>query len=215
MPPPSPPTTARQEPPWLEMALRSCLLGLYLAIAFIYGRAFLADPTRWTVLLLLVAEGITLVLVLLARRAIVRDASPLTVVVTVVGTVPGFLYSPDGVQRLIPEWAGAALLLVGIAVELSAKLALGRQFAALPSQRGDIVVRGPYRLLRHPMYLGYVIIETGFLLPNFSVRNAVVLVVLIGLRVYRILAEERLLSRDPAYAEYAGRVRHRVVPGVW
>jgi protein-S-isoprenylcysteine O-methyltransferase Ste14 len=50
-------------------------------------------------------------------------------------------------------------------------MVLGRSFGLLPAQRGLVVV-GPYRFVRHPIYFGYLIGHIGFLLVNFSWRNA-------------------------------------------
>jgi protein-S-isoprenylcysteine O-methyltransferase Ste14 len=78
-----------------------------------------------------------------------------------------------------------------------------------------VVVRGPYRFLRHPMYFGYLIKDVGFLLPNFGLQNLFVLVVHWGLQVGRVVREEKLLSADRRYREYMSRVRYRLIVGVF
>ena len=66
-----------------------------------------------------------------------------------------------------------------------AKVVLGHSFGLLPVQRG-LVMAGPYRFVRHPIYFGYLIGHIGFLLVNFSWRNAAVLALLYVAQVVRI-----------------------------
>lgn len=77
------------------------------------------------------------------------------------------------------------------------------------------MTRGPYRVVRHPLYLSYVIAAIGF---NLQVWNfGTLFLVLLGwaAMVYRIVAEERVLSRDANWQIYVGLVRYRLIPGLW
>jgi protein-S-isoprenylcysteine O-methyltransferase Ste14 len=91
---------------------------------------------------------------------------------------------------------------------------LGRSFGLLPANRG-LILRGPYRLVRHPMYFGYLLVHVGFLLLNPSLWNLMVYVAAYACQVPRLLVEERLLARDKSYAEYQQQVRYRLIPGVF
>ena len=87
-------------------------------------------------------------------------------------------------------------------------------FGVRPALRG-LVTHGPYRVVRHPLYLSYVIANIGF---NLQVWNlATLFLALIGwaAMVYRIRAEERVISRDPVWPDYVALVQYRLVPGVW
>jgi protein-S-isoprenylcysteine O-methyltransferase Ste14 len=113
-------------------------------------------------------------------------------------------------------WPEGGLVLVTLAAIFSVVclLTIGNQFGVRPALRG-LVTRGPYRLVRHPLYLSYVIAAIGF---NLQVWNlATLLLVLLGWTsmTYRIVAEERVLSRDGSWPAYAALVRYRLVPGVW
>ena len=188
-----------------------------LAIGFIVARwayAWWMDPTRWTALLLLVSETYTLALILVARRATIRDMSPLAGVATLYACFCIALLDPNDTIRLAPEAAGVVLQVVGGSWQFASKVALGRSFGLLPAQRG-VVVSGPYRLLRHPIYFGYLVSHAGFLLANFSWRNAAVLAVLYVAQVIRIQREEAVLASDGAYRQYQQRVRWRLLPLVF
>ena len=63
--------------------------------------------------------------------------------------------------------------MVGLAVQVAGKAVLGRSFGAVAANRG-VVTAGPYRWVRHPIYLGYLISHAGFILTNFSVRNTLI-----------------------------------------
>lgn len=218
-PEPTPATTptsaATPEGRWTEWLLRAFAVGILVFIVANWGRAWWADTSRWTALLLLISEAYTLLLVMTARRAQQRDLTPLAMVVTVYATLYGALLLPEGTVHLAPEWLGAGLQLVSIAWQFTAKVFLGRSFGLLPAQRG-LVMAGPYRLVRHPIYFGYLIGHIGFLLANFSLRNAAVLLVLYVAQVVRIRREEAMLAAtNPAYRDYQQRVRWRLLPFVF
>jgi protein-S-isoprenylcysteine O-methyltransferase Ste14 len=178
------------------------------------ARAWWIDQSRWTILMLLLTEAYTLGLLLFARRATLRDASPAVVAATVYAAFFYVLFEAENTRHLIPELVGVALQVAGTAWQFSSKAVLGRSFGLLPARRG-LVVSGPYRVVRHPIYLGYLIGHVGFLAANFSLRNAAVLALLYAAQVLRIRREEGVLSADPAYLEYRQRVRWRLVPFVF
>ena len=59
-------------------------------------------------------------------------------------------------RRSCPTLATAALSAVGLCLVIAGKLALGRSFGLVPANRG-VVASGPYLLVRHPIYSGYLI----------------------------------------------------------
>jgi protein-S-isoprenylcysteine O-methyltransferase Ste14 len=86
---------------------------------------------------------------------------------------------------------------------LVAVLSLGRCFGVLPEARG-LVTAGPYRLVRHPVYLGEIGACAGLALAAASVSNMAILTVLIIAQAVRMRLEERALTLAfPQYAEYA------------
>lgn len=80
----------------------------------------------------------------------------------------------------------------------------------------NVIDRGPYALVRHPMYLGMVMTALGIPLALASYVALPVFALLLPLLVYRLIHEERTLRRNlPGYSEYCDRIRCRLVPWFW
>jgi protein-S-isoprenylcysteine O-methyltransferase Ste14 len=125
-----------------------------------------------------------------------------------VGLVTGG--SGDGVALQ----AGTVLLAGGLVFAIASVAFLGRCFGVLPDVRG-LVTRGPYRFVRHPLYLGEVTALLGVAIACRSWAIAVPLwVVTVVLQLARTRFEERsLLAVFPEYGEYARRTK-RLIPGL-
>jgi protein-S-isoprenylcysteine O-methyltransferase Ste14 len=115
-----------------------------------------------------------------------------------------------------PAWPAGGLLLVTLAacLSLASLLSLGRRFGVFPALRG-LVTRGPYRLVRHPMYLAYVIADIGYNLQEWNFGTALLVMAGWVSLLCRIQAEERILSQDARWSAYAASVRYRLLPGIW
>src|SRR5581483_11096310 len=108
----------------------------------------------------------------------------------------------------------AGLALVGILITLWSLATLGRCFGLFPEARG-LVTRGPYRIVRHPVYVGELISGFGLLLPIVSVWTVLVFVAFVCLQLWRTRNEERALQVVfPEYAAYRARTA-RIVPGIF
>ena len=84
-------------------------------------------------------------------------------------------------------------------------------------ERGHrVIADGPYRHVRHPMYAGAALLFLGVpLLLGSWYGLALAPLLTVGLAIRAVL-EERTLARDlDGYADYAARVRCRLVPGIW
>ena len=75
---------------------------------------------------------------------------------------------------------------------------------------------GPYRIVRHPGYLGAILLHLGtpFMLNSLWAIIPAGLTILV-LIVRTILEDKMLQTELPGYAEYADRVRYRLIPGLW
>ena len=130
------------------------------------------------------------------------------------GTFLPVLLRPDGSH---PQWGlqwGLALQFAGVVIVLWSFFALGRSFGFAAADRG-LVQRGPYRIVRHPIYASYVLLQLGYLLQSISPGNLAVVLLTTACNVGRIRAEERVLATNDAHATYRTRVRWRLLPGLW
>jgi protein-S-isoprenylcysteine O-methyltransferase Ste14 len=130
------------------------------------------------------------------------------------GTFGGVLFRPDGLHLHVGVVVGLWLQVAGLVVCSAAFISLGRSFGFAPADRG-VRRRGPYAVVRHPIYAGYVLLLLGYLLQSLSVRNALVMVFVCACNVGRIRAEEHLLAAGTDYVAYQDTVRWRLVPGIW
>jgi protein-S-isoprenylcysteine O-methyltransferase Ste14 len=198
----------------IEILARSAAALMLSIFTYAAVKRWLAAPTRITLLLLVVSAFMALGLSLFTRVPIKRDWTPFAFICSVGGTFYFLAVRLSPGVQLIPEVAGAALQLLGIGWQLFAKVSLRRSFGILPANRG-VVSHGAYRIVRHPMYLGYFMTDIGFLLANFGIQNVIVYGCQFALQVGRIVREERLLSNDEQYRAYSSKVRCRVIPGVF
>lgn len=120
---------------------------------------------------------------------------------------------------LLPAFAGTSLApisplwtIVGVTGELFALWSLatlGKRFGIAPADRG-LIESGPYRLVRHPMYLGELILRLA--LAVGSLEALIWLPFMLSLQILRAVREERILS---GYAAYAQTVRWRLIPFIF
>ncbi len=211
---------ARKTPPLTrerllgEIAMRVLTVLVYSIFLWAALQQFYKDPSRITLILLALSELITIGLAVCSRVPRERDWNPATVVISICVSFYFVTLRIKSGIHLVPETVAAGLQIAGIVIQISAKLSLRRSFGILPANRG-VVVSGPYRFLRHPIYFGYGVNQLGFLLSNFGVQNLVVLVLLWSSQVFRVVREERVLIKDAKYREYAARVRYRFIPGIF
>jgi protein-S-isoprenylcysteine O-methyltransferase Ste14 len=186
--------------------------GLFFALAWRLLGDFL-ETGRATDLLLLVGEAIVVVLICLRRPASVVDRRPVVRLVTAASMMFPLLVKPAHIAPIIPEAAAAMLLGVGLLVVVGGKISLGYSFGLLPANRG-VMERGLYRIVRHPIYLGYLLTHIPFLAAHPSGWNAAVLLTGDAALFVRALYEEETLGLDPQYVRYCQSVKWRLVPGI-
>jgi len=111
--------------------------------------------------------------------------------------------------------AGLGMLLVGTAIGLWAAARLGRGFTPSPLPNGaiELVTRGPYRWVRHPMYTAVMLLATGIAIRAGSVAVAAQTIALVVLFNVKARWEERQLATTfPGYLAYQASTP-RFVPG--
>jgi protein-S-isoprenylcysteine O-methyltransferase Ste14 len=121
---------------------------------------------------------------------------------------------PDAVRIL-----GLAIL-VGAMGMSSWAMSANRFFssdARIQRDRGHrLVTGGPYQYIRHPGYVGAILMALGSPLALGSYVSGIPMLVVAALIFRRLLIEEKLLRAElEGYSDYAGRVPYRLLPGIW
>lgn len=106
------------------------------------------------------------------------------------------------------------LQVVGTCWSIFGIVSLNRSIGLVAADRG-VKATGAYKFVRHPIYAGYFVSFTSFFAQNMTVFNALALGCWMTTELMRIFAEEKVLMQDPAYAEYAKKVRWRLLPFVF
>ena len=121
---------------------------------------------------------------------------------------------PPAHPGLAGQTVSALLMAAGIALAVASIGCLGRSFSIMAEAR-NLVTGGPYRVVRHPLYLAEGIANLGLCLQFAWLPAAVLLVVQSLFQLRRIVNEEAVLRRMfPEYAAYMQRTA-RLIPGVW
>jgi|SRR5262245_9704278 len=115
-----------------------------------------------------------------------------------------------------PAWPEGGFILVTLAAALSfaSLLTLGRLFGIRPALRG-LMTRGPYRFVRHPIYLSYIVGDIGYNLQEWNFGTLFLVIAGWVALLQRIKAEEQVLSHDEGWRKYIYSVRYRLLPGIW
>jgi protein-S-isoprenylcysteine O-methyltransferase Ste14 len=196
-----------------DIGARIVVIALFTLLAIRIGSDFLVTG-RLTGLLLLASETLVVVLTVLRRSTRIVDRSYRARLITGLSLLGPFLVRPASVAPLSAEALTVGLSAVGLLIVIGGKVSLGRSFGLMPANRG-VVSSGLYRLVRHPIYMGYLITHVGFLLANPTPWNISILLTADLVLMWRAVCEERTLSQDPAYRAYQDVVRWRVLPGVF
>lgn len=220
-------------PPGLRVYARALLRAALLALLLFLPAGTLAWPSG-LVYLALYSAWSALNILLLARRSpallqlregqrpqpteawdkvFVFAGAPLTAALFLVCAAEGPLSAPA------PALAAAAYLCICAAGALWTWALLCNPFAAGVAvlQEGQRpVAEGPYRKIRHPIYLAAVVIFLATPAALGSLGGFVPAGLLAAAVIARTWLEDRLLlSRLPGYAGYAARAPYRLLPGIW
>ena len=186
-----------------------------LVLGIIFVRSMIAQANVHPYILLLAISECLPVFLILIRREGQMAMEPYPLIVGFIGTAAPLLVRPStGGLSLLPDVVAATLVALGLGLNIAAKLALWRSFGLSAANRG-VRKGGPYKYVRHPMYLGYFITQVAFLLANLTISNAIKYFVTWAFQILRIREEEKFLLKDESYQELTQRVRFRLVPGVY
>jgi len=196
-----------------DLAARAACAALFTLLSINVLGEFLRTG-HVTGLLLLTSESLIVVLTIARRRAQVVDRSFAAAAMTMLSVAGPPLLRPSAAAPLAGDAMTAAMSAAGLIVVIAAKLTLGRSFGIAPANRG-VVARGPYNIVRHPIYTGYVITHFAFVMAHPTVWNVAVVLVADSALIVRALLEERVLASDRSYQAYCTRVAWHLVPGLF
>jgi protein-S-isoprenylcysteine O-methyltransferase Ste14 len=126
-------------------------------------------------------------------------------------TVPLQPGAPPGQGR---QALSDVLLICGMAWAVWSLRYLDRNVSVLAQAR-EVVVQGPYRWVRHPLYVGEIVSSLGLAIAVNSFTAVTLWLALCGLQIYRAVREEQvLLQALPAYRDYQSRTA-ALLPGVF
>ncbi len=105
------------------------------------------------------------------------------------------------------------IIITGIVLSIFALGSLGKSFSIIPQAR-KLIETGPYRIVRHPLYVSELIGVFGLVLAGLTIPKIVIFLLLVALQVYRAFQEEKLLANVfPEYKAYSSKTS-RFIPGI-
>ncbi|HZR24099.1 MAG TPA: methyltransferase [Vicinamibacterales bacterium] len=196
-----------------DLLSRACVGVLFLFLTINLLNDFV-HTGRVTGLLFVVSESLVVILTIVRRHARFIDRSAVSAVLTVTSVAgPPLLRAADA-PALASDELTAVVSGIGVLLVIVAKMTLGRSFGIVPANRG-VVTKGPYSIVRHPIYAGYLITHVAFAAAYPTGWNLAVILIADSALIARALAEEHLLAADDCYQTYCARVSWHLVPGVF
>jgi protein-S-isoprenylcysteine O-methyltransferase Ste14 len=197
---------------WVDkaFAVLACVPLIYPLVRYYHDLSFNVDTVTWLLDLAVIVST------MFFRRTAVRVMrNPLLWLLTCVATywffMIGFMEQPG--RRIAPLWITTTLSILSTLIELWGRFSLGRNIGFVPAQR-EVVTRGAYRFMRHPIYTGLFIWILAYWLGGYSPLNTLLYSLSIFWWVIKSFVEEGFLKKDPGYAAYMKRVPWRWIPGV-
>lgn len=208
--------------------IAGCLWFLVVTILFTRGLVgmLLATPTAgasfsdWSAVMsrcCIIVFFVTLGWLMLARpSALARREGTIPTIIAFSGTYSVWLipFLPAAHISPFQQMTSAVISLIGCVAIVYAVLHLGKSFSIMPQAR-KLVIGGPYRFVRHPLYLAEELAVIGVLIQCDRTMALLFLALHLGLQIQRMDYEESLLRAVfPDYEAYARRTP-RLIPGGW
>lgn len=162
---------------------------------------------------------------LLSRRMNVKEKEPQPAIIKVISLLSMFTYVIPGLDFRF-HWSAVPVWLV---ITANVMVFLGYVFIIIVfrensyastviqvEQEQQVISTGPYALVRHPMYLGLLIMVLFTPLALGSYWALILAFLFIPTNVFRIRKEEKLLLQElPGYKDYANKTPYRLIPLIW
>ncbi len=156
-----------------------------------------------------------------AKKWDVALAGPLGIAMMLMWIVAGLDFRNSWSSGIGPAAQIGAILIVvtgyALVVWATGVNAFFSQVVRIQSERGHAVIStGPYRYVRHPAYVGMILVVLGAPIMLSSWWALIPGTLSALLVIVRTALEDRTLQAElPGYVEYAQQTRYRLVPGVW
>ncbi len=158
-----------------------------------------------------------ILLYFLRPSAVLTSKSPVTNIVAILTAFIPFTIPLLGIKSFVDPLnavLSSVIIMLGMLLSIFALLALGRNVSVIPQAR-KLVKKGPYRLVRHPLYLGELISAFGIVVGEITIPTITVFLLFMLAEIYRSLQEEKLLSSIfHEYKVYCSKTP-RFIPGVF
>jgi len=185
----------------------------FIYLIFLFRIAFLVGWPWWIALLVIIQTLLILLFNLLIgfvyllreefkvqAKGFLERYFPLLVVLAFL-----FFNFWNGLSKVFGEKLfilGSVISILGLTLAITSLFYLWRSFSMMIEVR-TLVTKGPYRLIRHPLYLGETLGLLGMTLVRFHWSKLIIFGLLLGLVVFRALREEKKLPETiPAYRRY-------------
>jgi protein-S-isoprenylcysteine O-methyltransferase Ste14 len=232
----STPTTDSNHKSLIITSIRNFLIGVVVFAAILFLLAGTTDYWQaWVFVIVfnfqLISQTVYLAIkdpALLERRKEVAPESESTMqrIVVIVGllSLVGVIlvsaldhrFGWSQMSWVVP-WIGEGLLVLSFVIYYF--VFMENSFAASSIQtfeNQEVISTGLYAIVRHPKYVGDIIMSMGIPLALGSWWGLIFLIITFPMLMWRIVDEERLLKSDlPGYIEYTQTVRYRLVPYLW
>lgn len=222
---------------WIRAMVRLLLVGFFIGIPLFWGAGTLDWSRGWIFFALLgVSFAINLTVMLIKTPTLLRERWKQRKDTKRFDKVFGAVYllstlvmlSLAGVDSVRFEWTTMPweLLYLGVALHVLGSIPMLWSMLSNPhlettvriqTDRGHKVISGgPYRFVRHPMYVGIILMFLGWPLVLGSWAAFGVALFIVFLFFIRTSLEDKTLRNElSGYAEFCKRTRYRLVPGLW
>jgi protein-S-isoprenylcysteine O-methyltransferase Ste14 len=188
-----------------------------VALAWIYGHFAIKfyhdfmDHGKISSAIFMLQETLLVFMFLTRTPAVDFSTSPQDWIWAILGTYPSMLVVPDGEEML----AFTVIQFIAMLWVTWGYFSLGRSISIVPAHR-TLKRGGTYRIIRHPLYAGYILSLACVLINNPSLFNAGLIALTYVSLFARVLREEKfLLANNPDYLAYTQQTKYRLIPFVF
>ena len=195
----------------LKFYIGNIIIAAFLLIFVLINLKEFLATANLGYLLVVINESVYVGLYLIRERAIATSTLAFDWTIAITATFLGTLLRPAGSFSV---FFGNSLITIGTVLNIASVFSLGKSISIVPAER-SIKTSGVYQFVRHPMYSSGILTIFGYLLANFSLFNALIVIGNTVLLIIRLNREERFLSKNKFYREYVAKTRSKLLPFIY